>query len=161
MKKVQLQLIVIGVCVITIVSSIVGNLKKKAANQTAPPLKAPPAPAVSQQAPPMPVPPVLAGIKIIRAQNERTKLNWGKDPFAVSSDVDKEYQKIQLQLKGISFGKDKSGFAFINNEIVKKGDKIGDYEIAEVEKNRVLLKKGNQSFYLALPEEPIKGKGAK
>ena len=55
------------------------------------------------------------------------------DPFSPSK-AGLEYQRSDLELKGISVGKDKAGFAFINNEIVKTGDKIGGYEVGEVEK---------------------------
>ncbi len=161
MKKAQLELIIICVCVIIIVFSIAGNLKNKAAKKITLPSAAAPAPAASEQAASIPIAPAVTPAKIIKAQQERTKLNWGRDPFALSSDIDKENQKTELQLKGISFGKDKNAFAFINNEIVKKGDKVSDYEIVEVEKDKVLLRKGSRSFYLALPEEEIKMKGAR
>ena len=88
----------------------------------------------------------------LNLQKEHTELAWGRDPFSPSK-TGLEYQRSDLELKGISVGKDKAGFAFINNEIVKTGDKIGGYEVGEVEKNRVLLKKGGQSFYLPLPGE--------
>lgn len=88
----------------------------------------------------------------LNIQKEHADLAWGRDPFSASK-AGLEYQRSDLELKGISVGKDKAGFAFINNEIVKTGDKIGGYEVGEVEKTRVLLKKGGQSFYLTLPGE--------
>ena len=76
---------------------------------------------------------------------------WGRDPFSPSK-AGLEYQRSDLELKGISVGKDKAGFAFINNEIVKTGDKIGGYEVGEVEKNRVLLKKAGRAFTWPCPK---------
>jgi hypothetical protein len=85
-------------------------------------------------------------------QKKRAEAPWGRDPF--SSGTYKSGQaNSELKLQGISYRKDKVGFAFINNEIVKKGDSIGGYEVGEVLKDRVLLKKGTQSFYLTFPEE--------
>ena len=89
---------------------------------------------------------------VAESQNKRAQGPWGRDPF--TSDVYKSVQaESELKLQGISYRKDKVGFAFINNEIVKKGDIVGGYEVAEILKDRVLLKKGSQSFYLAFPEE--------
>ncbi len=89
---------------------------------------------------------------VLELQKKRADNPWGRDPF--SSDFYKSGQlNSELKLQGISFRKDNVGFAFINNEIVKIGDKIKDYEIAEVLKDKVLLKKGSQSFYLTFPEE--------
>ncbi len=93
-----------------------------------------------------------ADINVLEMQKKRAENPWGRDPF--SSDIYKSGQlNSELKLQGISFRKDKVGFAFINNEIVKTGDKIKDYEIAEVLKDKVLLKRGSQSFYLTFPEE--------
>lgn len=95
---------------------------------------------------------IAADSGTIGLQKERESIPWGRDPFSASK-ISREYQRADLELKGISFGADKSGFAFINNEIVKSGDKVGDYEVVTVEKDKILLKRGSQSFYLALPKE--------
>ena len=94
--------------------------------------------------------PVEKSVK--ESQRKRAQGPWGRDPF--TSDVYKSVRsESELKLQGISYREDKVGFAFINNEIVKKGDTVGGYEVAEILKDRVLLKKGSQSFYLAFPEE--------
>ncbi len=95
---------------------------------------------------------ITADSSTISLQKERENVPWGRDPFSASK-ISREYQRADLELKGISFGADKSGFAFINNEIVKSGDKVGDYEVVAIEKDKILLKRGAQSFYLALPKE--------
>ncbi len=115
-----------------------------------------------QPQPPAPLTAVDAGIKIsnipaidnnvLETQKKRAESPWGRDPF--SSDIYKSGQySSELKLKGISYRKDNVGFASINDEIVKKGDTINGYEVGEVLKDRVLLKKGSQSFYLTFPEE--------
>jgi len=93
-----------------------------------------------------------ADSKRLALQKQRANAAWGRDPF--STLASKEYQRTDLILKGISFGADGRGFAFINTEIVKPGDKLGDYEIVSIEKDKVLVKKkDSQSFYLTLPKE--------
>lgn len=89
---------------------------------------------------------------VLENQKKRSEAPWGRDPF--SSDTYKSGQaSSELKLQGISYRKDNVGFAFINNEIVKQGDAIAGYEVEEVLKDRVLLKKGSQSFYLTFPAE--------
>jgi hypothetical protein len=93
-----------------------------------------------------------ADSNVLDNQKKRAEAPWGRDPFL--SDTYKSGQaSSELKLQGISTRQDKVGFAFINNEIVRKGDSIGGYEVGEILKDRVLLKKGSQSFYLTFPEE--------
>lgn len=149
MDKQKKQLIIVGVLILVLIFSVLNSLKKKPAGgtgveaQPSPAAVPPPAAAVA------PAAPLRPDEKKSGAQLERAKLAWGRDPFSAPSE--KEYQIGELQLKGISFDKGKGGFAYINNDIVKKGDVIGNYEVIDIEKDRVLLKKGNQSFYLVFP----------
>jgi len=99
---------------------------------------------------------IPADKKTLSLQKQRAEtLSWDRDPFVyVEAEVDrKDYRTSTLQLKGISLGRDKIGYAFINDEILKVGDTIGGYEVLQIQKDKVLLRKGNQSFYLTLPEE--------
>lgn len=149
MDKQTKQLIITAGLVVVLVFSVLSGLKKK------PQIKAAPK-ALASQPSASSVAPVTAtaGLKPndeLSLQLERLKLSWGRDPFAFT--MDKGFQRNELKLKGISFGKEKGGFAFINDEIVKKGDTIGDYEVADVQKDRVFLRRGNQDFYLMFPEE--------
>ena len=148
-EKIEISVTVGGIILLAVI--IAGGLKPK-------PRKAATAANTAAAANPASMLPGPA-VKIIPAdeqgviqQKEKAKLAWGRDPFSASK-TSREYQKSDLQLKGISLGKDKTGFAFINNDIVKGGDTIGGYEVIAVEKNRVLLKKSGQSFYLTLPGE--------
>lgn len=152
MDKQKNELIITGVGVAVLLFVLAGNFMKKPAKK---PVVIMP-PAGSSAGAPLKLPAPLAGEvkqyaddKKIGSQKKRAELPWGRDPFLAS--IEKEYQISDLSLKGISFGKDKRGFAFINNEIVTKGDKIEDYEVVEVEKDRILLKKGSQNFYLPFP----------
>jgi hypothetical protein len=90
--------------------------------------------------------------KEIELQRKRAEMEWGMDPFYHILRRKDTYQ-TRLVLKGISIGKGKKNYAFINDQILTVGDTISGYEIVEVEKRKVLLRKGNESFYLALPEE--------
>lgn len=147
-KKQLVELIVTAVAVVILVFSLIFGSKKKPVKKTvlssesgAVALVA----SVQDQA-------KATDANKINAQKERIKLAWGRNPFAEPSQ--KEYRISELELKGVSLGRDeKGGYAFINNEIVSRGDKVGDYEVIEVEKDKVLLKKGNQNFYLVFPEE--------
>lgn len=148
MDKQQKQLIIAGVLIIALIFSVMNSLRKKPKKKAS---LLPETPAESSS--PGATADSSSGQAVnnnkLSVQQERLKLPWGRDPFAEPSE--REYQIGELELKGISFGKDKKGFAFINNEIVRKGDKVGSYEVVEVEKDKVLLKKGNQDFYLAFP----------
>jgi hypothetical protein len=143
------QLVITGGLVAVLIFSLLGSLKKKPAKQVAPaqPLTQANAPAPTISSPAGAFKPSDE----LTQQLERLKLSWGRDPFTFG--LDKGFQIGELKLKGISFGKDRGGFAFINDEIVKKGDTIGEYEIVDVQKDRVFLKRGTQSFYLMFPEE--------
>ncbi|MDD5654841.1 MAG: hypothetical protein PHR91_04280, partial [Candidatus Omnitrophica bacterium] len=92
-----------------------------------------------------------------KLQKEYAAKPWGRDPFLRVKTVEAGSRTSSLELKGISIGSDKKGFALINQEIVRVGDKIEGCEVLNIEKNRVLLQKGGQSFYLKLPEEEILG----
>ncbi len=150
-EKIEIGVTLAGVVIFIFI--IIGNFKPKPpkAKSAAPPAGQPgqSARVLKPGNSPQLVP---ADQQELNIQKERADMAWGRDPFSASK-AGLEYQRSDLELKGISVGKDKAGFAFINNEIVKTGDKIGGYEVGEVEKNRVLLKKGGQSFYLTLPGE--------
>lgn len=152
MTKEVKQIVILGVLIIALVFVTLNNLKKKP-DQKKPALsspnivsinKSPASETSSNRAAP-------TDDKTMSVQKQRANLTWGRDPFNTASD--KDYEMTDLKLKGISFAKNKEGYAFINDDIVKKGNKIGDYEVIEVEKDKVLLKKGAQSFYLTFPKE--------
>lgn len=149
MTKEKLQIVITVSLIPVLALIVVSNLKGRK------PMKPGPAPSEIEVAAEVINQPETrfapADNKSLVAQKKRAELPWGRDPFV--SEIDKGEQISELKLQGLSFRQDNVGFAFINNEIVKKGDKLGEYEIMEVFKDRVLLKKGSQSFYLTFPEE--------
>jgi len=152
-EKLEIGVTLVGVAIFAVV--VIGNFKPKSSGRKA----ADPAAGAASQQQPGPALKTGPDLQLVPAaqqelslQKERSELVWGRDPFSPSKSG-LEYQRSDLELKGISVGKDKAGFVFINNEIVKTGDKIGGYEVGEVEKDRVLLKKSGQSFYLTMPGE--------
>lgn len=151
MTKQVKELIITAFFIVVLVVVVAGNLKKKPTKKLVPVSSGVSAVAVAKPSAATPVSFTPADERRLRMQKERLNLPWGKSPF--TSSTERDYQKTDLELKGISLGKEEKNFAFINNEIVKVGDKVGDYEVVKIEKNRVLLKKGDRSFYLALPKE--------
>ena len=85
------------------------------------------------------------------AQEIRANIDWGQDPFyhTVTAEV---YESTTLVLKGVSIGRNKNGYAFINDEILTVGDPIAEYVVKEIHQNKVLLERGDELFYLVLPE---------
>ena len=57
-----------------------------------------------------------------------------------------------LNIKGIIYS-ETSSVAIINDEVVGKGDEIGEYFVSEIEEKRVILRKNDQEFILKLEEE--------
>jgi hypothetical protein len=151
MNKEKKEFAVIAAGVIILLVVVMGNMKSKNARKPGvvnKPDSAGEAVKVSAEAR---VKPVSLNEKDLQLQTERARAPWGRDPFV--AELGNAANISELKLQGISYGNDGAGFAFINDEIVKKGGKIGDYEVAEVLKDRVLVKKGNQSFYLTFTEE--------
>lgn len=160
MTKQQNQIIITGILIAVFVFLLLGNLKGAKKKVSPPPAPAqketpqgiaqPSRTSLTQSA--QVITEDISGKKLLELQKERAKLAWGRNPFSTPK-ASKEFQKTSLVLKGISLGKDKQAFAFINEDIVKKGDKVGNYEVVEIEKNKVLLQKDGQAFYITLPEE--------
>ncbi|MFH1767700.1 MAG: hypothetical protein ABH858_00880 [Candidatus Omnitrophota bacterium] len=92
------------------------------------------------------------GGDLLSSQKKRAGLPWGRDPFSLGK-IEKSVEGMTFVLKGISLGKDKAGFAFINNQIVKVGDVIGGHKVLEIQKDKVFLSKDEEGFYLELPKE--------
>ncbi len=148
-EKLQLGVIIIGIPVL--VFMLAGNFTRK---KTAKPVVIKP-----EQAPKITVDAEAGNsnlaedvANILEIQKKRAEGDWGRDPFSSGSYDSGEFNS-EFKLQGISYREDKVGFAFINNEILKKGDLISGYEVVEILKDKVLLKKGGQSFYLVFSEE--------
>ena len=71
-------------------------------------------------------------------------LDWKDNPFIQRSE---ELTLDDLTLFAIVYNKNKAA-ALINNQIVKKGDKIGSFEVLSIEKQEVVLRNENGIFKL-------------
>lgn len=87
----------------------------------------------------------------INEQLAHAQKDWGADPFFRRAGKE-VLQGSSLTLKGISMGSGRRKYAAINDQIVTVGDIIFDYRVEEIEKTRVLLKRGTESYYLVWPE---------
>lgn len=104
--------------------------------------------------------PVTARVAITQSPDDAAKISaqksgkndtWGRDPFGALAG--KQEERVEtLTLQGVTLGNG-TGFAFINNLIVRKGDRLGNLQVADVLKDKVLLQKGDQKFYLNFPEK--------
>jgi hypothetical protein len=153
MTKEQKQLIIIGFLLIIFLAVLINAIAS--ANKKKLPAPAP-APAVEV---PSAEEPALGSAKgqAIQAEGVSSAAKkasadetWGRDPFGDTTKH--EIAVFEFKLQGITYANG-TGFAFINNDIVKKGDRLGDYTVAEIYKDKVLLKKGEQEQYLRFPEE--------
>ena len=146
-QKLAIFVILIGIPIFAVVMA--KNLKPRKKRPRAPAVQV--VPAAVPQAQVVQAPGQKGDAKSLEAQKARAELPWGRDPFF--SDPYKAGQASDLQLLGISYRTDGKGFANINNEIVKQGDTVSGFQVMEVLKDKVLLNKGDQSFYLTFPEQ--------
>lgn len=154
MNKQQQQLLILGVLVVVLGTVIFFQFrprKKRRRAVVAAATKEIKAAAVSTRNKPQATP-ARATAQEIKAQKDRSVLDWGIDPFfhVVSSEV---YHGSNLLLKGISVRRNTNSYAIINTEIVTVGDYVYGYEVEDIATNKVLLKRGMESFYLVMPEE--------
>ena len=97
--------------------------------------------------------------------------DWKRDPFIIiekdladlerkfsAKDEFKKPELSQLKLTGIIFSKEKSAdnYAVISDQLLKVGDQIMGFKVAEVRPNSVILKWENQEFILELWQEQPK-----
>ncbi len=156
MDKRKIELIITGVLIVVFIVVLASSFKPRRPKRvTRPPAKIK---IKIEKPPPLPKKTegyVSATSSQLAAQKKRAELDWGIDPFyhPIKKDV---ASSLRLVLKGVSIGKEKKNYAFINDEIVAEGEKVAGYEVVKVEKKRVLLRKGKEEFYLVLPEEEEK-----
>ena len=92
------------------------------------------------------------------AQGENyTFSSSNRDPFSplVSKTglilIPQEINFVNLKLHGIIYSEGKS-LAVINGEVLRKGDKIGEYTILSISEEEVVLEKEGEQFTLKLEE---------
>ena len=81
----------------------------------------------------------------------------GRDPFRplITDDgkLVQGFDGISLEdiyLEGIIWDPQGDSIAMINGMILRRGDRIGDFEIIKIEKDRITLKSGNEQRLLKL-----------
>lgn len=154
MDKQKQQYLILGVLLVVLGVVVVSNLKpkKKKSAPAAAAVAAEVAKIVAGEQPATPaVDSAPASSEDLDKQQQRAQLDWGVDPFFHT--LNKQLTDSGFILKGVSVGRDKRNYALINDEIVGVGDVISGYEVMEVQRTKVLLKKGLETFYLTLPEE--------
>ncbi len=58
-----------------------------------------------------------------------------------------------LLLEGIVYDEHGLSYALVNGEVVRVSDKVGDYQVLKIEKNKVIFIKGGQTLEVELKEE--------
>src|SRR3989338_9371134 len=91
--------------------------------------------------------PPLSGKNIESFEQKPTgELQWENNPFVQPIE---ELSIADLQLVAIVYGI-KNASALISGEFLKKGDKLGQTEVLEIQKNTVILRNENGIFSLFL-----------
>jgi hypothetical protein len=81
-------------------------------------------------------------------------LAWQNDPFSLPKSVTDKKARIQkIVPKLVAIMESKTGrYAIIGGEIVKKGDKVGDELVAEINRDKVVLIRNNSKRILSLED---------
>lgn len=74
-------------------------------------------------------------------------------PSGVIMHYDSDLLISDMVLEGIISDPGGENLAIVNGKIIKRNDKIGLYVVLSVEKNKILLKKGQENFILKLKKE--------
>jgi len=76
-------------------------------------------------------------------------VDWGRNPFTFPQREEEIGSISNLRLSCIIWN-DKEAQAFINESIVRVGDKITDKTVKQIEPNRVILTDGTKDYVLEL-----------
>ncbi|MFH1771775.1 MAG: hypothetical protein ABH872_03070 [Candidatus Omnitrophota bacterium] len=155
MDKQKQQFLILGVLFVVLTFSLVSTFKtKKQKKKVKMPAKAARKTPEQKKADPKDKEPAvtLASSKEREEQRRRAEMDWGIDPIyhKIETDI---YQSSRMKLKGVSIGADGNSFVLINDEIVTLGDIVMEHKVVEIQKDKVRLQKGTESFFLLLPEE--------
>lgn len=137
-KKVQiLVMILLGIVFLyLLISTFLGGSKAKPATAKKPP-------AFQNQAS------KVTGLGVAAVDDSLNMVleedGWGKSPFSMETpEAEPVVQaKESLQLQGIVFGKGDASYAMINEKIVKKGERIADNTVKEIQQDQVILETDN------------------
>ena len=90
------------------------------------------------------------------APRKRTEfLDWGRDPFAPQqreNEKEKDNGLSDLRLAAIMWD-DNEPTAFVNDLVIRIGDRIADKTVKRIEQNRVILTDGTRDYVLRLQQE--------
>lgn len=67
--------------------------------------------------------------------------------------LEPEENKKDLSLEGIIYDENGISYAIVNGEVVNVGDKIDDYQVLKIEKNKVIFIKEAQTTEIELKKE--------
>ncbi len=96
----------------------------------------------------------LSDIKLIELQSP-VKDRWGRDPFmryngrTSKEGLFKEDQIEDLKVNGI-ISNGKKAVAIINGGFYRKNEKVEDFLITEIGRDKILLEKNGKTFYLGI-----------
>ncbi|MFB0525777.1 MAG: hypothetical protein ACETVZ_09555 [Phycisphaerae bacterium] len=92
-------------------------------------------------------------IPVTRAvPSKRTEfVDWGRNPFTFPQGEEEVGSVSHLKLFAIIWN-DKEALAFINESVVRVGDKITDKTVKRIEQDRVILTDGTKDYVLKLQE---------
>jgi len=86
------------------------------------------------------------------AASKRTEFtDWGRDPFTFPHRREEVGGISNLELSCIIWS-DGEGLAFINDSIVRVGEKINDKTVKRIEQNRVILTDGTKDYVLGMQQ---------
>ena len=140
-NKKLIVLIILGMgAIFSLIYGIVTPSKaRRVASQRSPDIRKQPVPAVENVDAP-----AVGG-------SRRTSFSdWGRDPFSSGPAASAPANVFDMVLTGILWD-DSSPLAMIDDNPVAAGDKIGDYTVVEIKKDRVILNDGTKDFELILP----------
>lgn len=133
-KKEQRERIITGAAVAAFIFLAISTFSKMGAKKAA----APPVPAQS---------PDIAVTQTPKkpADAQKKDQEWGRDPFILGKLTAGE--GIGLALNGIIWDATEP-YAIINDEVVRRGDRIGGCKVVDIKEDRVILDNGTEQITL-------------
>ncbi len=147
MDKKRLELIATAILIVIFILVVSNNFKRtkaKAGYGAAEPSAA----AVSA-----PVATYATGASLERANmpEEEGEAVWGRDPFVLNEVAPVAVDTVSnLKLNGITTVKGGAPKAFINNDIVSIGSRIGKFTVLKITHNKVIVTDGGKNFELEM-----------
>lgn len=100
----------------------------------------------------------------VEAEDARSEFEYDdhgkRDPFwelvtpsGTVINYETDYMIADLVLEGIMSGEADTSIAIINGRVVKKGDKVGNFQVLTIADNTVILVKDKKKFELRLKKE--------